>query len=97
MKEIIISRVQQNYGMLNYKLVIENGKTILIRNGETKKIFLDNVPTKIYAKQTWFKSKKVTIDNSTSELILKNDRKKGRIALWSMVLLNLMLLLPMQF
>ena len=95
MKEILIRHVRQNLGMLNYKLVIEKGETILIRNGETKKVLLDNIPVKIYAKQTWLKSKKVTIDNSTTELILKNDMKKGMIALWAMGLFNLMLSLSM--
>ncbi len=82
--------------MLKYKLIVENGQTIIIRNGETKKELIENLPVRIYAKQTWLKSKSVMIDDSTSELILKNNMKKGRIALWSIALFNL-LLLPMGF
>tara|TARA_R110000868_G_scaffold293022_1_gene553537 strand:- start:70 stop:489 length:420 start_codon:yes stop_codon:yes gene_type:complete len=96
MKELIIRRVHQNYGMLNYKIAIENGETILIRNGETKNVILDNIPVKVYAKQTWLKSKSVTVDDSTTELILKNDVIKGRTAFWAMVLFILFLLLPME-
>lgn len=89
MKEILFRRIYQNYGMLNYKIVFEDGKTMLIRNGETKKVLLDNLPVNIYARQTWLKSKNMTIDHSTTELILKNNMKLGRIALWSTVFFSL--------
>ena len=81
MKEIIIRRVHENYGMMNYKVVIENGQTILIGNGETKKVLLDKIPVKVYAKQGWLKSIDVTIDNSTTELILKNEKMKNWICI----------------
>lgn len=97
MKEVIIRRVHQNVGMINYKIVIENGQTILIRNGETKKVQLNSIPVKIYAKQGWLKSKDVTIDSSTTELTLKYEKIKSRIAPWFGGLLTLTLLLPMNY
>ncbi len=95
MHEIVFRRVHQNNGMLNYKIVFENGHTILIRNGETKKVLLDNLPVNIYAKQTWLKSKNVTIDYSTTELVFKNNMIKGMVALWFITLFPLVLVLPM--
>lgn len=80
--------------MVNYKVVIENGPSFLIGNGETKKVLLDNIPVKVYTKQGWFKSKDVTIDHSTTELILKNEKIKNRIAPVIGGLLVLTILLP---
>ena len=95
MKEIIIRRIHQNNGMLNYKIVFENGQTILIRNGETKHVPLENIPVKVHAKQGWIKSKDVTIDNSTTELILMNAKIMSRISFWLIVLFPATLILPM--
>lgn len=94
MKEIIIKRVHESFGMINYKIVIENGQTILIRNGETKKVHLNELPVKAYVKQGWIKSKNVTIDHSTTELILKYEKIKSRITPWMGGLLALTILLP---
>jgi hypothetical protein len=81
MKEIVFRREDGyiNTGV-NYKVVIENGETIPVGNGESKKVQLDNLPTKVYAKQSWFRSKEITIDNSTSEVILKNEKFKSWMA-----------------
>jgi len=97
MKEIIIRRVHEDFGMINYKIVIENGQSILIRNGDTKKVQLENIPVKVFAKQGWLKSKDVTIDNSTTELTLKYEKIKSWIARWFGGLLATTLLLPMSF
>jgi len=94
MKEIVFRRVRENYGMMNYKIVVENGQIILIQNGETKIVILDKIPVKIYAKQGWLKSKDVTIDDSTTELTLKFEKIKSRITPWSSGLLILSLLTP---
>lgn len=81
MKEIVIRREDAyiNTGV-NFKVVIENGETISIGNGETKKVQLDNLPAKVYVKQGWFRSKELTVDNSTSELTLKNENFKSWMA-----------------
>ena len=94
MKEIVIRRCHENIAMANYKVVVENGSTILIGNGENKKIQLDNIPVKVYAKQGWLRSKYVTIDNSTTELILKYEKTKGWIAPGIGGLTLMILLLP---
>lgn len=95
MKEIIIRRAHENYAMMNYKFIIDNGQTIRIGNGETKKIQLDNVPVIVHAKQGWLKSKDVTIDHSTTELILKSAKIKSGIDRWSGGFLALSVLIPM--
>ena len=41
---------------------------------------MDNLPIKVYAKSGWFRSKEITIDNSTSEVIIKNEKYKNWIA-----------------
>jgi len=81
MKEITIRREQEKINRLvSYKVVVEDGPTILIGNGETKKVYVDKVPTKVYAKLNWLKSKQVTIDATTSELIIKGERIKSWFA-----------------
>ncbi|MEQ8237907.1 MAG: hypothetical protein RIA69_01775 [Cyclobacteriaceae bacterium] len=80
MREIIFSRKWGDFGMANYKVVIESEPTFQIGNGETKKVQLNNIPVKVYAKQGWVRSRAITIDNSTTEITLKNEKIKNRIA-----------------
>jgi len=94
MKKISISRANQSFSLANIKLFLGNGKTIAIRNGETKYVELDKLPVKVFAKQGWVKSKMVTIDDSTTGLILKNEKIKNIIAPLIGSLLLLTLLLP---
>lgn len=94
MREIIIRRNNENFSKMNYKVVFGNGQTILIGNGATKKVQLDNIPVRAYVKQGWLRSKVVTIDSSTKELVLKNERTKNLTAPWVGGLLALTILLP---
>lgn len=55
---------------------------------------MDNIPVKVYAKQGWLKSKDITIDDSTTELILKHEKTKNLIAPGIGGLLTLTILLP---
>jgi hypothetical protein len=81
MKEIIIKRDQEKInGLIDYKVIIEDGQTLIIGNGETRKILLDKTPTKVYAKMRWFKSREVTIDSKTTEINLKGERLKSWLA-----------------
>jgi len=78
MKEILIRRDKENTNeVVNYKVIIDNRETILIGNGETKKVLLDIVPVNVYAKLNWLKSKEVTVDSNTLELILKREKMKN--------------------
>jgi len=78
MKEILIRRDKENANeLVNYKVIIDNRETILIGNGETKKVLLDIVPVNVYAKLNWLKSKEVTVDSNTLELILKREKMKN--------------------
>lgn len=94
MKEIVIRRAHEKFGMINYKVVVEHGQTILIGNGETKRVSLEQVPVMLHAKQGWLKSKKVTIDSTTTELTLKYEKIKSRIAPWFGGFFVLTILLP---
>jgi hypothetical protein len=81
MKEIIIKRDQENINKRAiYKVVISDGETVLIKNGETKKVRVDLIPTKVRAKMNWLKSRKVTIDSATSEITLKGEKIKNWVA-----------------
>ena len=78
MKEILIRRDKENANeLVNYKVIIDNRETILIGNGETKKVLLDIVPVNVYAKLNWLKSKEVTVDSNTLELIVKREKMKN--------------------
>lgn len=94
MREIIIKRNNESLNLLDYKVIFENGQSIVIRNGETKKVTLDKFPIKAYARQGWLKSKDVTIDSSTTELTLKGEKTKNLIGPGIGGLLVLTLLLP---
>jgi Pyruvate/2-oxoacid:ferredoxin oxidoreductase gamma subunit len=95
MKEITIRREKEKINRLvSYKVVVEDGPTILIGNGETKKVYVDKVPTKVYAKLNWLKSKEVTIDATTSELIIKGERIKNWFAPRMVGVFILITLLP---
>ncbi|MFN5169274.1 MAG: hypothetical protein ACK5DD_06590 [Cyclobacteriaceae bacterium] len=81
MKKIIIRRDQEQINLsVDYKVVFDDGPTISIGNGETKKIFLENIPVTAYAKLNWLRSKQVTIDATTTELVLKGEKTKSRLA-----------------
>ena len=81
MKEILIRRDKENTNALvNYKVIIDNRETILIGNGETKKVLLDKIPVNIYAKLNWLKSKEVTVDSNTAEIIVKGEKLKNWFA-----------------
>ncbi len=77
MKIITVSRKRQKFNFVNFKVVFENDSTFLIRNGETKKVKLGSTPVKVYARQGWLKSRKVIVDNSTSELIFQSNRSRN--------------------
>ena len=95
MKEIIVRRDQENINRLvNYKLIVDDGQTILIGNGETKRVFVDKIPVKVYAKLNWLKSRQVTVDSTTTELILKGEKIKSWLAPRLVGLLILTTLLP---
>ena len=80
MKEILIKRIYQNFGMMNHKVVFENGTQLLLENGETIRVELDQLPLKAYVKQGWLRSRDFIIDDSTTKLIVKNDVIKNLIA-----------------
>jgi len=81
MKEILIRRDKENTnGLVNYKVIIDNRETILIGNGETKKVLLDKIPVNVYAKLNWIKSKEVTVDVNTVEIIVKGEKLKNWFA-----------------
>jgi|JI9StandDraft_1071089.scaffolds.fasta_scaffold553660_1 hypothetical protein len=95
MKEIIIKRDQEKInGLVNYRVIIEDGQTILIGNGETKKVFIDKIPTKAYAKLNWLRSREVTIDSKTTEINLKGEKIKSWLAPRIAGFLILITLLP---
>lgn len=95
MKDITIRREQEKINRLvSYQFIVEDGPTILIRNGEIKKVYLDKVPTKVYAKLNWLKSKEVTIDATTSELIIKGEKIKSWFAPKMVGVFILITLLP---
>jgi hypothetical protein len=74
MKEIIIKRDQEKInGLIDYKVIIEDGQTLIIGNGETRKILLDKTPTKVYAKMRWFKS---SVTCKPKRRHSKNERQK---------------------
>jgi len=70
MKEIFIKRIYQNFGMMNHKVVFENGMQHLLGNGDTIRVKLDQVPIKAYVKQGWLRSRDFMIDDSTTQLII---------------------------
>ncbi len=80
MKEILIKRVYQNFGMMNHKVVLGNGTQHLLGNGETIRVKPDQLPIKAYVKQGWLRSRDFIIDDSTTKLIVKNDVSKNLIA-----------------
>ncbi|MEQ9218547.1 MAG: hypothetical protein RLO17_10915 [Cyclobacteriaceae bacterium] len=92
MKEISIKRIYQNFGMMNHKVVLENGTQLLLGNGETKRIKLENLPVKAYVKQGWTRSRDIVIDETTTGLIVKNERNKNLIAPGVGMLLTFILL-----
>ena len=78
MKEILIRRDKENINSLvSYKVIIDNRETILIGNGETKNVLLDKIPVEVYVKLNWLKSKVVTVDSNTVELIVKGVKVKN--------------------
>ncbi len=79
MKEILIKRIYQSFGMINHKVVFENGTQLLLENGETIRVKLDQLPIKAYVKQGLLRSRDFTIDDSTNKLIVKNDVSKNLI------------------
>ena len=94
MKEILIKRVYQNFGMMNHKVVFENGTQLLLENGETIRVELDQLPLKAYVKQGWLRSRDFIIDDSTTRLIVRNDKIKNLMVQGLIVLVILLAILP---
>ncbi len=80
MKEIVIKRHRENFNMMDFKVIIENGPTIPIGNGEIKKVILQSIPARMYVSQGWLKSKTITIDNHATEIVIRSDKLKSRLA-----------------
>lgn len=95
MKEIVIERPQEKiFGMSDYRVIIEGAPTLLIGNGETRKVLVDGLPAKVYANVNWLRSREVTIDSKTTHIRLKAEKVKGWLAPRIAGLLILITLLP---
>jgi len=62
--------------VFNYKVVADTGESISLAPGETKTLRLENMPTHVYAKSKWVRSKKVVVDKDTTELHIIEDKFK---------------------
>lgn len=95
MKEILIKRDQETLNnFLAHKLVFEDGQTITIKNGEVKKILINKIPAKVFAKLSWLKSNEVIIDFKTDELLIKTEKIKNSFALRLAPLIILTITIP---
>lgn len=94
MNEIVIKRNRENFNRIDFKVIVENGPAIPIGNGEVKRIMLPDLPAKMYVRQGWLKSKVVTLDGQTSEIVIRSEKFKSRLAPAMGGLLILVMLLP---
>lgn len=95
MKEILIRRDQENFNKsVSYQVVFDDGQKFSLENGETKRALVRTTPTSVYAKLNWHRSKKITIDGSTSELILKAEKFKSWFAPRILAFIILITLVP---
>jgi hypothetical protein len=95
MKEILIKREQENFNKsVSYQVVFADGQEFSLENGEMKKVLVSMAPQYIYAKLNWHRSRKITIDESTSELILKAEKFKNWLAPRIVAFIILITLVP---
>jgi len=92
MKTITLNRKYQNYGILKFVLVFDDGQIIPIRNGETKIIKFDKLPRSVQAEQGLMQLKTVAIDDSSTQINLKMNKP---LMYWLIVLFPLILMVPM--
>ena len=81
MKKILIRRAKENFNKsISYQVVFDDGQKLFLENGETKTALVNITPQMVYARLNWYRSRKITIDESTSELILKAEKIKSWFA-----------------
>lgn len=91
----MIRRDQENFNKsVSYQVIFGDGQELSIENGETKKALVSMTPISVYAKMNWHRSRRIIIDESNSELILKADKIKSWVAPRILAIITLITLVP---